>query len=61
MDIEVRVRIVNGREVTRHYVVRGFETALCGRLTQRSPTSAESRAHRCQMCEVTLARMEGRS
>lgn len=50
--------MVSGGMVTRHYVIRGFEVALCGRLTLRSPTELERWAYRCQSCETALARME---
>lgn len=60
IGVEVRIRMTRETGITRHYVVRGFETALCGRLTLRPPTPAERRAHRCQACETALARMEGK-
>jgi hypothetical protein len=61
LRVEVRIRMGAGTAVTRHYVVSGFDRALCGRLTLRPPAPLEAWAPRCGQCETNLSRMERES
>jgi hypothetical protein len=61
MRIEIRVRMIAGGTVTRHYVVPGYVVALCGRPTLRPPTDLERWAHTCTQCVGQLRRLELKS
>jgi hypothetical protein len=61
MRVEIRIRMVASGTVTRHYVVPGYQVALCGLVTLRPPTHMERWAHTCERCLRHLRRWEQES